>query len=516
MATSERNLYYLLKTKEIITILDGDTKYGQYETLSGKQISISMPYLSGPDLCGLSTHFGLPVTYSWGGSNLSRWVYLDNLLEYCIENNKCSDLLLHMFSLDQFRNVLRGLSAEDVEDAYSHIVNEIIGKINGILFFGGHELVKEGNRYLIRIKGKDDAVEKEIETENSVLNKINVLIEDGENLRVNYTYSDELHRTYCEAWMGEVNILNERHLKGHPLYKSIYTAFFHRHTRPNSFVEMLGLLQAVAGDLEFLGIDKSINHAKREKSKTIEELMQEDVQRCKDILERAVEENKVRLFYTEITAKYDGVITGFGKGLYSYYPEQNFYDPDISLEALRHNILVLSQKMNTFLTTSSSNNTISKEETQVMRSNKVFIVHGHDDAAKIEMARTIEKAGLEAIILHEQADAGMTIIEKIEKYTDVAFAVVLYTECDKGRAKEQDVNEEKYRARQNVVFEHGYLIGKLGRMQVSAFVKGDVETPGDISGVVYTKMDSAGAWKQTLARNMMATGLNVDVAKMVL
>ena len=151
-----------------------------------------------------------------------------------------------------------------------------------------------------------------------------------------------------------------------------------------------------------------------------------------------------------------------------------------------------------------------------MRSNKVFIVHGHDDAAKIEMARTLERAGLEAVILHEQADAGMTIIEKIEKYTDVAFAVVLYTECDKGRAKEQDVNEEKYRARQNVVFEHGYLIGKLGRTQVSAFVKGDVETPGDISGVVYTKMDNAGAWKQTLARNMIAAGISVDVGKMVL
>lgn len=515
MATSEKDLYYLLKTKEIITILDGDTKYGQYETMSGKQISISMPYLSGPDLCGLSTHFGLPVTYSWGGSNLSRWVYLDNLLEHCIENNKCSDLLLHMFSLDQFKNILSGLSAEAVEDAYSHIVDEIIGKINGILFFGGHELIKEGNRYLVRIKGKDVSVKKDIETEKSILNKINALIEEGENLIVNNTYSDELHRTYCETWLGEVNILNERHLKGHPLYKSIYTTFFHRHTRTNSFVEMLGLLQAVASDSEFFGIDKSVNHAERDKSKTIEELMQEDIQRCKDILERVVEENKVRLFYTEITARYDGVITGFGKGLYFYYAEQNFYDPDISIEALRHNILVLSQKMTIFLATCSSK-TILKEETQVMKSNKVFIVHGHDDAAKIEMARTLEKAGLEAVILHEQADVGMTIIEKIEKYTDVAFAVILYTECDKGRAKEQDVNEEKYRARQNVVFEHGYLIGKLGRTHVSAFVKGDVETPGDISGVVYTKMDSAGAWKQTLARNMMATGMTVDVAKMVL
>lgn len=515
MAASERNLYNLLRTKEIISILDGDTKYGQYETLSGKEITIAMPYLSGPDLCGLSTLFGLPVTYSWGGSNLSRWVYLDNLLEHCIENNKCSDLLIHMFSLDQFRNVLKGQSAEDVESSYSYIVKEIIGKINGILFFGGHELVKEGNRYLVKIKGQSNVVKEAHETQSSILKKINALIEDGEDLRVNNSYTAELHKTYCESWMGEVNILNERHLKNHPLYKSIYTTFFHRHTRTHSLVEMLGLLQAVAADSEYWGIDKSIKRTEKVETKTIEEMMHEDIQRCKDVMEGTVEENKVRMFYTEITAKYDSIIAGFGNGLYSYYEEQKFYDPDISLVALRHNILVLSQKMTTFLATSSSK-IISKEETHVMKSNKVFIVHGHDDTAKVEMARTLERAGLEAVILHEQADAGMTIIEKIEKYTDVAFAVVLYTECDKGRAKEQDVNEEKYRARQNVVFEHGYLIGKLGRTQVSAFVKGNVETPGDISGVVYTNMDSAGAWKQTLARNMIAAGMNIDVGKMVL
>lgn len=142
---------------------------------------------------------------------------------------------------------------------------------------------------------------------------------------------------------------------------------------------------------------------------------------------------------------------------------------------------------------------------------KVFIVHGHDNAAKQEMARTLENAGFEAIILHEQADTGLTIIEKIERYTDVNYAVVLYTECDLGRSKKDPVENEKNRARQNVVFEHGYLIGKLGRDHVSALVKGDVETPGDISGVVYTKMDEDGAWKMALARNMKAVGLNVDM-----
>ena len=81
-------------------------------------------------------------------------------------------------------------------------------------------------------------------------------------------------------------------------------------------------------------------------------------------------------------------------------------------------------------------------------SNKIFIVHGHDEAAKLDMARTLEKAGFEAIILHEQPDAGRTIIEKFENYSDVSFAVILYTECDLGRDKEVPAGSEKYRARQ--------------------------------------------------------------------
>ena len=145
----------------------------------------------------------------------------------------------------------------------------------------------------------------------------------------------------------------------------------------------------------------------------------------------------------------------------------------------------------------------------------VFIVHGHDSAAKQEMARFLENVGFKAIILHEQPDAGKTIIEKIEANTDVSFAVVLYTECDLGRAKNDSPSQEKFRARQNVVFEHGYLIAKLGRDRVCALVKGDVETPGDISGVVYTKMDSGGAWKLQLVKNMRAVGIAVDANKLL-
>ena len=148
-------------------------------------------------------------------------------------------------------------------------------------------------------------------------------------------------------------------------------------------------------------------------------------------------------------------------------------------------------------------------------SNKVFIVHGHDETAKVTVARVLEKAGFEPIILHEQANRGKTIIEKLDYYTDVDFAIILYTECDLGRAREEAVEDERYRARQNVVYEHGYLIGKIGREKVFALVKGNVETPGDISGVVYTPMDAAGAWKMDLARDMKAVGLPIDMNDLI-
>ena len=128
--------------------------------------------------------------------------------------------------------------------------------------------------------------------------------------------------------------------------------------------------------------------------------------------------------------------------------------------------------------------------------NDVFIVHGQDELVKLEMAEFVRSIGLNPVILHQQANLGMTIIEKIEHYTNVGFGIVLYTECDEGRRR-GELNS-RYRARQNVVFEHGYLIAKLGRQKVSAVVKGSVETPNDISGVVYVPMDGEGHWKEAL------------------
>ncbi|MGH8289612.1 MAG: TIR domain-containing protein [Steroidobacteraceae bacterium] len=143
---------------------------------------------------------------------------------------------------------------------------------------------------------------------------------------------------------------------------------------------------------------------------------------------------------------------------------------------------------------------------------RVFIVHGHDDSAKTDVARFVERLGFEAIILHERASSGQTIIEKIEANTDVGFAIVLYTPCDVGGLAD---GPKRSRARQNVVFEHGYLIGKLGRQSVSALVKGEVEIPNDISGVVYVPLDQHGAWHIALARELRAAGYSVDMNRVV-
>lgn len=142
-----------------------------------------------------------------------------------------------------------------------------------------------------------------------------------------------------------------------------------------------------------------------------------------------------------------------------------------------------------------------------LNNTQVFIVHGHDEIAKLDMASFISSIGLEPIILHMQPSSGRTIIEKIEAYSNVGFAVVLYTPCDVG-AKKGDLNYQQ-RARQNVVFEHGYLIAKLGRPRVTALVKGTVETPNDISGVVYVKLDENGSWKDELLNEMRAVGYSV-------
>ena len=104
---------------------------------------------------------------------------------------------------------------------------------------------------------------------------------------------------------------------------------------------------------------------------------------------------------------------------------------------------------------------------------------------------------LEPIILHEQASGGTrSIIGKIERNSNVAAAIVLLTADDVGKAK--DECDCKPRARQNVVFEAGYFIGKLSPDRVILLHEESVEIPGDLGGCIY--IATTGQWKDDIRK----------------
>lgn len=143
---------------------------------------------------------------------------------------------------------------------------------------------------------------------------------------------------------------------------------------------------------------------------------------------------------------------------------------------------------------------------------RCFIVHGRDEAAKEAVARFVAQLALDPLILHEQPNAGRTLIEKLEGHLDVDFAVVLLTPDDVGGVA-TDQPQLQRRARQNVVLELGLFIGALGRSRVCALHKGVVELPSDFEGVVYIPMDDAGGWRLPLAREIKQAGIEVDLNK---
>lgn len=143
--------------------------------------------------------------------------------------------------------------------------------------------------------------------------------------------------------------------------------------------------------------------------------------------------------------------------------------------------------------------------------NSVFLIHGHDNGAKNEVARFLERLELDVVVLHEQPDQGRTIMEKFEQYTNVEYVVALLTPDDVGRRR--DSGTLHTRARQNVIFELGFFTGHLGRHNVCALTKGDIEIPSDYSGVIYVRLDGDGAWKLRLVKELRAAGLAVDANK---
>lgn len=147
---------------------------------------------------------------------------------------------------------------------------------------------------------------------------------------------------------------------------------------------------------------------------------------------------------------------------------------------------------------------------KMMNNKKIFIVHGHNETLKLEVENWLYSLELKPIVLHKQANVGVkSIIDKLARYSDVKCAIILMTADDKGKAKKDKVYND--RARQNVVFEAGYFIGKLKPENVILLYEEGVEIPGDLGGCVYIKADRGDNWKEEVRREFNA--MEVDYLK---
>lgn len=154
----------------------------------------------------------------------------------------------------------------------------------------------------------------------------------------------------------------------------------------------------------------------------------------------------------------------------------------------------------------------SEERITIHHTNKVFLVHGHDDEVKDAVAGFLRDLGLDVVILHEKPNEGQTIVEKFETHSDVGFAVVLLTPDDVGAPSKEPANS-KMRARQNVILELGYFIGKLGRKKVCPVYLEGVELPSDVHGVLYVPYDERGTWRSKLLKEIIAAGIEFNAEK---
>lgn len=233
----------------------------------------------------------------------------------------------------------------------------------------------------------------------------------------------------------------------------------------------------------------------------------------------------IDLRVTSKTAEFQAWHTKAERFLIKKYGEDSFEHQKLKNTEFRPNVYMSTQEvvfackrglLATKLTLESYLNEIDENvanftiESNQINTKKVFIVHGHDDKLKESIARIIEKQDIEAIILSEKANQGRTIIEKFEDYSDVGGAICLFTSDDVGKAKAE--SEEKSRARQNVILETGYFMGKLGRNRVVILADKGIEIPSDLSGVVYTDTSN---WQFDLLKELSAMGYKVDLNKLL-
>ena len=144
--------YELLKKREILDVLIGDSSCGTFLSSNKDVMAIKLPYLSGPKICDLASDLGITgISYQFSGG-LSRWMYMELLMDECIKTNKISELLIRLLDKGLFIIQNKTLDITDQDAMYDRYLNGVIRFLNSILDLSPIRIIRTTNNFLIQNK----------------------------------------------------------------------------------------------------------------------------------------------------------------------------------------------------------------------------------------------------------------------------------------------------------------------------------------------------------------------------
>ncbi|WP_049642865.1 TIR domain-containing protein [Candidatus Rhodobacter oscarellae] len=146
------------------------------------------------------------------------------------------------------------------------------------------------------------------------------------------------------------------------------------------------------------------------------------------------------------------------------------------------------------------------------KKDRVFLSFGHNETAQVKLRLLLECLGVEPVELGQQIQNGMTYFETLKStYADVRAAVCLFTHDDEGYRLSGPDQVPKPRGRQNVVWDAGMFMGRVGAQNVHYVVEKSIEMPSNLAGLKHIRYDETGAWGTRVATNLLRTGVRINM-----
>ena len=299
------------------------------------------------------------------------------------------------------------------------------------------------------------------ETGNPNFSKVEAFIEQGNAImkeeyhvtEPGLAFPDYISGPKSDQWFNEISIFNSRTLINHPLHDQIAKVCKNHKRSLSAHKDMMGYLKALASDDDFWNEANSRENTMTIHSrKTIDQLLAEDITRCEDFLRRPNDKSGQQL-YVEITSRYDSIISGLGNGLYQYFAEQHFYDPEVSGESLIHNLRALHGKMISYQATHYIDTEAKFNGGKSLLKYDVFISHANVDKIEYveQLKQSLDKLKINIFYDKDTLEWGDKWKDKIlEGVNQAEFAIIVISENFFGREwTEKELNEFLNRQNKN-------------------------------------------------------------------